>query len=416
MVLRSLKDDMNYKPLTSRQRALAVELKEALDSIDDTNDSSPSMTEEATRILQGPFHALCVALFCRMNYEDERSEYGMVECPVYRFLVFASLRASEHGGGFEPAWSMTPICARLKFSIRLVVYHEILQRMLRDHQQQQEEDVPVVADYLLEARIEEREQLLKFVHADKYTPFAAIHNISLLASSVAGSGGLTGMPLILWTPQMEYTSLSIGGTLVTLDGLRELSQNLLDKAKSFLATEVLLDQRLEEMDELVLQQQHFVDDHRNGDPGYTFLNDPKNKLQKYNRCLLQALLTSPSTVHQFIANVRKVIEDGDDVEYNKNACLAWIAKTSKFLDILTTLIHISGGQPARAEELATLLICNTQHTTRGVYYMHNTIMLCTRYHKGRSIKGSNRVIPRFLPKSVADLLLQYLVIVRPLEV
>jgi hypothetical protein len=225
------------------------------------------------------------------------------------------------------------------------------------------------------------------------------------------------MPRILWTPGEDFKSLSIDKTLVTLDGLRQLVQTLLREAKNFLATKVLLEQRLQEMDEL--EQQHLVDNHRNIQPGYSFLNDPDNKLQRYRRCLHRAFLTSPAIADKFITTSSSSSSGraiGSGVEYNKDACRAWLTTTGKFLDMLTTLIHIGGGQPARAEELATLLIRNTSHTQRGVYCMHSTIMLCTTYHKSRNITGSNKVIPRFLPKGVASLLLQYLVIVRPLEV
>jgi hypothetical protein len=348
MVLRSLENDMGYEPLTGQQRALAVELREALDS-NDRSDPSPST-------LEGPFHALCVALFCRMNYDDRRSEHGMEECPVYRFLVFASLRPSEHGGGFEPAGTVTQICARLMFSIRLVVYHEISQQMAKDkleraQQDVVEENVPAAAadnDRHWKARIEERdEQWLEFVREDKCTPFAAVHNISQLAKAAAGSEP-SGMPQII-------------------------------------------------------------------QPGYSFLDDPSNDLQPYKRCLLQAFLASPLIAGKFITNWRAIERGGGDIEYNQSACRAWLQKTGGFLDMLATLMHIGGGQPARAEELATVRIRNTSLAHRGVYYINDTIMLYTKYHKSRSAMGSDKAIARFLPKNVASLLLQYLVIVRPLE-
>jgi hypothetical protein len=229
------------------------------------------------------------------------------------------------------------------------------------------------------------------------------------------------MPTIIWTPHTNFTSLSIGSSLVTLDGLRELVQNLLSSAKRFLATEVLMELRLPEMDAVVQQQQQqqqrYVDNHRDSRPGYSFLDDPDNSLQQYEGCLHRAFLSSPSTANTFVVNSRVIGDDGN-IQYNEGGCRAWLRKTGEFLDILTALIHIGGGQAARAEELASLLIRNSRNNHRGVYYRGdiNTIMLCTTYHKGRSIKGSDRVISRTLPKSVADLLLQYLVIVRPLEV
>jgi hypothetical protein len=210
MVLRSLEDDMHYKPLTAEQRTLAVELREALNSTSsNSNSNSGSLSSPAAAaIVQRPFHALCVALFCRMNYEDGRSSRGMEECPVYRFLMFASLRGSSRGGGFEPASVVRQICAQLKFSIRLVVYHEIFQQVLRDDQQwacsfASAQDRGSAAAMTVddapcpwEARIKQREQLQRFVHADECTPFAAIHNISLVAKSIAGRNGPSGMSSI----------------------------------------------------------------------------------------------------------------------------------------------------------------------------------------------------------------------------
>jgi hypothetical protein len=213
MVLRSLENDnMHYTALTARQRALAVELKEALDAAAatttttaDSSDSPPSPATQA--ILQGPFRALCVALFCRMNYDDGRSERGMEECPVYRFLVFACLRGSARGGGFETALSVGPLCARLIFSIRLVVYHEIFQQMLKDDQQrqQQQQQQPATAMAVdddarcpQETRIKQRERLLRFVHADECTPFAAVYDVLRIANGTTGNGGLSGMSDILF--------------------------------------------------------------------------------------------------------------------------------------------------------------------------------------------------------------------------
>jgi hypothetical protein len=416
MVLRSLENDMHHTPLTAGQTRLAKELREALDK-----DAPPS-PEDA---LQKRFHELCIALFCRMNYDEGRSETRMEECPVYRFLVFACLRSSERGGsgvgGFMPANEVTPICARLEFSIRLVVFHEIFQRKQMDDQERvhQWRDNPATTDAETKryrehwkARIEDSERLLTFVRANDLTPFAAVHATFQLATTVAGSCGISGLPLILWTPYTDHTSLSIGRALVTLEGMRELVQTLHHKAECFLDTEVMWGQQVPKVDRLMQHQQPLIDNHQESALGYSFLNDPSNGLhERYGSCLLQALFASPSMVKRFVAGR----SSSGAIEYDKDACHAWLVKTGEFLNMLIALIHVSSGQPARAAELATLLIRNTQCAHRNVYWMHDTIMLCTAYHKGRNISGSDRIIPRFLPKDVAGLLLRYLVIVRPLE-
>ena len=297
MVLRSLGNDMHHTPLTARQKELAEGLRGALDK------DAPPCPEET---LQERFHELCIALFCRMNYDEGRSETGMDECPVYRFLVFACLRSSERsgggGGGFIPASEVTPICARLEFCIRLVVFHEIFQRKQTDDQErvQQWRDNSAATEAEAKryrehwkARIEDRERLLTFVRANDLTPFAAVYATFQLATMVAGSCGISGLPLILWTPYTDHTSLSIGRALVTLEGMRELVQTLQHKAECFFDTEVLWGQRVPEVDKLARQQQHLVDDHQKSDLGYSFLDDPGNNLhEQYGGCLLRALFAS----------------------------------------------------------------------------------------------------------------------------
>ena len=85
------------------------------------------------------------------------------------------------------------------------------------------------------------------------------------------------------------------------------------------------------------------------------------------------------------------------------------------MDCLILLIHVLGGGPARAQELATVSILNTETGMRNLYWMNGTIMLLTRYHKSQNVSGRGRPVARFLPKLVSDLLLKYVALVKPFE-
>ena len=89
--------------------------------------------------------------------------------------------------------------------------------------------------------------------------------------------------------------------------------------------------------------------------------------------------------------------------------------TRAFLEKMMVAIHIGYGQPARAEELATVMIKNQLNGMRGIYWSRGRLMIVIGYNKTRSTNGKDKLIARFLPEEVGDLLVKYLTLVRPAE-
>jgi hypothetical protein len=65
---------------------------------------------------------------------------------------------------------------------------------------------------------------------------------------------------------------------------------------------------------------------------------------------------------QFVKHVR-----GGRAEWNKDGCVRWLKRTNTFMETMAVVIHIVYGQPARAEELGTLVIKNHINMMRGIY-------------------------------------------------
>jgi len=102
--------------------------------------------------------------------------------------------------------------------------------------------------------------------------------------------------------------------------------------------------------------------------------------------------------------------------WNSERVKMWLKKASEFLKMIFSLIHITYGQPARGEELIQLLLLNTRELQRNFYWSNNTVMMVTHYNKTRSVAQKDQYIARFLPRCVAEILLQYLVLARPLAI
>ena len=85
-----------------------------------------------------------------------------------------------------------------------------------------------------------------------------------------------------------------------------------------------------------------------------------------------------------------------------------------FLEKLLLLLHISGGQPARAPEILSLQYINSLKTgLRNIFLENGLICFVTYYHKGYSISDSIKIIHRYLPREIRELLVYYLWLIVP---
>lgn len=71
------------------------------------------------------------------------------------------------------------------------------------------------------------------------------------------------------------------------------------------------------------------------------------------------------------------------------------------------LVHLTSGQPARGTEIISLRHVNTIHH-RNLFVEDGLVAIVTSYHKGYTCTGSTKIIHRYLPKEVGELLVYYL--------
>ena len=86
----------------------------------------------------------------------------------------------------------------------------------------------------------------------------------------------------------------------------------------------------------------------------------------------------------------------------------------RFLTRLALLVYILGGQPPRGTELFSIRFRNTMTGgARNLYINHGLVSFVTSYHKRYSIEGSLKLIHRYLSPQLSQILVQYLVLIRP---
>jgi hypothetical protein len=96
-------------------------------------------------------------------------------------------------------------------------------------------------------------------------------------------------------------------------------------------------------------------------------------------------------------------------------CSVFIKQFRDVLEKLLTLMHLVSGLPARTTELQETLIANTSLARRNIFVFGDMVAISLVYNKVDQMKGGQSKLTRFLTVEVSQLLLQYLVYIRPLE-
>ena len=89
---------------------------------------------------------------------------------------------------------------------------------------------------------------------------------------------------------------------------------------------------------------------------------------------------------------------------------------SEFLEKLLILFHIIGGQPARAPEILSIRVSNSVNSgVRNIFYENELICFVTFYYKGYAIQNSTKIIHRYIPREVGELLVYYQWLILPFQ-
>lgn len=144
------------------------------------------------------------------------------------------------------------------------------------------------------------------------------------------------------------------------------------------------------------------------EPNWNFIQDKRNRMQEYKRWLLNRVLQTTELAKKFIHADTGVWRQGRVNEY--------LDSLSYFLEKLLVLVYMTSGQPARSRELLSVRYRNTEKGGhRSIFIENGLLVVVTYYHKGYNITGTEKIIHRYLPKEVGELVLLYIWLVLPMR-
>lgn len=263
------------------------------------------------------------------------------------------------------------------------------------------------ATYPAELIDEMRERFLVY---SSRTPFSWACRLRAYAKKVRDS--TTSLGCILWNEEGDAVSYKQISQL-TMVSLRKFVSAQVQKAQSQLEGLLLVHPQQRRNDLGVDFWMHRVaDDASNSSCSWNFLKLERNTMGQLpirDNWLLERVLDEHWLSDDFLKDA-----GSKNLRWRPTAVQRYKIKVEEFLESLLLLVHITGGQPGRGTELTSLRHMNTiSGYHRNIFADNGIINTVTTYHKGYSITGSAKIIHRFLPKEVGELLVYYLWLVLP---
>ncbi|KAG9385482.1 RecQ Superfamily II DNA helicase [Pyrenophora tritici-repentis] len=117
------------------------------------------------------------------------------------------------------------------------------------------------------------------------------------------------------------------------------------------------------------------------------------------------------------ASIRsRFMKPGTQSGVDRQAVERYMDRVVEFREKLAVLMHMTGGQPARGPELLSVRHSNTvQGGHRNIFIEDGMVVFVTRYHKGYKVSGDVKIIHRYLPREVGELVVWYMWLVLPFQ-
>ncbi|TWU70350.1 hypothetical protein ED733_000020, partial [Metarhizium rileyi] len=161
------------------------------------------------------------------------------------------------------------------------------------------------------------------------------------------------------------------------------------------------------------------DDNSNDAVGYTFIKDDRNtpwveKGKGYiKRRLVQCKQRRKAWLHRPDADNQQTSQPTRH-PYREKTAREYGRLLDRFREKLLILMHMVSGQPARATEILTVRMENTANAgTRNIFASHGQMCFVTAYHKNFQQSDQAKIIHRFMPPEVGELLVWYVWLVLP---
>ncbi|THV78820.1 hypothetical protein D6D29_07372 [Aureobasidium pullulans] len=164
----------------------------------------------------------------------------------------------------------------------------------------------------------------------------------------------------------------------------------------------------DEQDVPAVPWKDLFDDPSNDSDGWSFVDDTRTPWPvDGRRWLFERIQSRPECRRRFVSE-----QTANGV--NEAKLRDWMKMVDDFRGQLLALMHITGGQPARGPEILSVRHSNTmQGRFRNLFIEDGMVVFVTQYHKGEQYQANVKIVHRYLPREVGELVVWYRWLVVP---
>jgi len=138
-------------------------------------------------------------------------------------------------------------------------------------------------------------------------------------------------------------------------------------------------------------------------PGWNFLQDHRTQLPVDGQMWMFDRVGREAAIRE------RFLKPGTESGVDRQGIESYMAQVAEFREKLLVLMHITSGQPGRAPEILSVRHSNTvRGGHRNIFIEDGMVVFVTRYHKGYAVSGDVKIIHRYLPREVGELVVWYL--------
>jgi hypothetical protein len=276
--------------------------------------------------------------------------------------------------------------AGMVYCVRVLAVEKLLPAAERDEQTDKDRD-----RFLAERQ--------KFLADGSFSPMSEMISLLAYSKSVALAAGNSGNAY--WSKDKKIFYLN--GRPIYISRFCQMAQDVVAEAERMLWQELLWVAQPSERFEISLDQ--ITDDVTFTRRGESFITRRDNRLHDGLKWML---------------TWARQREPGRRMQSSTGTWSRWrikryLRQVDRFLELLLVCVHMTSGQPGRGSEVTTMRHRNGVLQDRNIFVTDGQIMTVVRYHKSQSQWDKPKIVPRFLPPQVGQIMAVYLAYLQPFQ-
>ena len=325
---------------------------------------------------------LNVLLKVLASFIFQHTENVPLESGLFHFLAVLGIDAQTKR--LRTAKNYSYMLAGMVYCTRVVAVEAILPSSTRDQQTSMDRE-----DFLSKRK--------EFLADGSFSPMSEMLSLLAYGKHIAMTQGNSGNAM--WSDDKK--TFYLNGKPVVISKFKQMARDLITEAEDMLWKDVLWNKERDER--FILKLDKIVDDVTFTNRGWSFVHRKENGLDNGLEWMLEQMM-------QTAEGRRLRSRDG---RWKFAPVKRYVRSVKRFLERLLLACHVTSGQPGRGTEITTIRRVNGLLQDRNVFVADGRVMTVVRYHKSQSQWDKPKVVPRFLPWRLGQVMVMYLAYVQP---